>query len=577
MDTSNLQGYWTEGKKVNGTNIGGGVYVNGINPSSATTNVAGSTANQPNTQPPLKVPSVLDSTRLGEKPITLPQPVQNNDARTAHTATTGAFVNNATSNPTNPAVPVTPTPQQENVSAIQNLISKLSNKGTRTQEVNTQMGIDEKKAKALSYEQQAMATSRAYDNQIKAIQEKNTEGQFGSAVQGEIARINRQKNSELADLAILQKVAIDDYNSAINIAQKKIDAEFEPIQTELQNRQNLFNMLQDNMTEKEKLDYQNQLAIDKQAVEDLRKTKSDYSAIAIQNGNAQAATAITNAKTQEEVSRIAATYGLTSIDDQYKKAQINKLNADAQVAEQASTAETGNIDSSSNSILAQTGLSIPAFNYLTQGTSALTRLTSAERQKFMKEAQDWANKNGIDISSFKSQYEAYNSALQNNIKRFNNTQIMEGELLGTIDNLSKVADSKSFGKLKVANVAKLFAGEQVNDPTTLQYAAHLNQLVSELAGYNAAVQGRTSTDLVDIEEAKRVIKNGLSSNSLSGFSDAIKSSVTKMSKTLQDSVDRTQGQVWNLFGVKKPQKSQDTTSTSQANYSSTDFRTKYGY
>ena len=35
---------------------------------------------------------------------------------------------------------------------------------------------------------------------------------------------------------------------------------------------------------------------------------------------------------------------------------------------------------------------------------------------------------------------------------------MEGELLGTIDNLSKVADSKSFGKLKVANVAKLFAG-----------------------------------------------------------------------------------------------------------------------
>lgn len=326
MDTKNKQGYWTEGKNVNGTNIGGGVYVNGVNPSSATTNVAGSTAIQPMTQPPLEVPSVFDSTRLGEKPINLPQPLQNNAANTALSASTGAFVNNVTSNPTNPSVPVTPTPQQENVSAIQNLISKLSNKGTRTQEVNTQMGIDQKKAKALSYEQQAMATSRAYDNQIKAIQEKNTEGQFGSAVQGEIARITRQKNSDLADLAILQKVAIDDYNSAVDIAQKKIDAEFEPIQTELQNRQNLFNMLQNNMTEKEKLDYQNQLAIDKQSAEDFRKAKSDYSAIAIQNGNAQAATAITNAKTQEEVSRIAATYGLTSIDDQYKKAQINKLN-----------------------------------------------------------------------------------------------------------------------------------------------------------------------------------------------------------------------------------------------------------
>lgn len=103
--------------------------------------------------------------------------------------------------------------------------------------------------------------------------------------------------------------------------------------------------------------------------------------------------------------------------------------------------------------------------------------------------------------------------------------------------------------MKVKNVAKLFAGEQLNDPATLKYAVHLNQLVNELAQYNAAVQGKASPDLAELEEAKRVIKNGISAGSLTGFSSALTASVEKMGQTLQGSVDRSNKQVWSLFGV----------------------------
>lgn len=206
-------------------------------------------------------------------------------------------------------------------------------------------------------------------------------------------------------------------------------------------------------------------------------------------------------------------------------------------------------DTTSQSILAQTGLSIQAFNYLTQGTASMTRMSEATRKQIMEEAQNFLNTKGLDVSTFQSRYKAYNDTLQKNIQRFNNTVIMEGELKGTIENLSEAADEASFGKMRYANVAKMFAGQEFNDQNVQKYMVHLNQLKSELAGYNAAVQGKTSADVTDLNEAERVIKNGISTGSLKGFENALTSSVEKMGKTLQGSVDRSNKQVWDLFGV----------------------------
>lgn len=209
-------------------------------------------------------------------------------------------------------------------------------------------------------------------------------------------------------------------------------------------------------------------------------------------------------------------------------------------------------DPTSQSILSHTGLSIAAFGYLTQGTSALTRMSAEQRLQYMNEAQNWANKNGIDLATFQSQYDAYNKALQSNISRVNNVKVAEGELTGTLSNLSAAADNASFNGMKWENVAKLFAGQQFNDANVSKYAFHLNQLRSELALYNAAAAGKTTADQKDQSEAERIIKDGFAAGSIKGFQSALNSSVEKMDKTLQQNVERTNGQVWSLFGVSKP-------------------------
>lgn len=220
-------------------------------------------------------------------------------------------------------------------------------------------------------------------------------------------------------------------------------------------------------------------------------------------------------------------------------------------------------DPTSQSILSHTGLSIPAFGYLTQGSTALTRMSAQQRLQYMNEAQNWANKNGIDIATFQSQYEAFNTALQSNIKRVNNVKVAEGELGGTLDNLSAAADDASFKAMKWENVIKMFAGQQFNDANVSKYAFHLNQLRSELALYNSAASGKASADDSDRVEAERIIKDGFAKGSIKGFQSALKASVEKMDKVLQDNVTRTNGQVWNLFGVTKPTQSLGTPKDAQ--------------
>jgi len=210
---------------------------------------------------------------------------------------------------------------------------------------------------------------------------------------------------------------------------------------------------------------------------------------------------------------------------------------------------------SGGSLLSAAGLSLQAFNYLTQGVSSMSRMTNVQRNQIMSEANSWLNSHGIDVSTFQSRYDAYNKVLQGNIQRTNAAQIQENELQGTITNLAQTISQSDLGSIKAENVAKLFAGQQVNDPTVTKYATQLLSLRNELAGYNAAVRGNISAsggpspDQSDMEEAAQVIQNGIGSGSLAGFQSAITSQQQKMGTVLQGSVDSANKQVWDLFGV----------------------------
>lgn len=212
-------------------------------------------------------------------------------------------------------------------------------------------------------------------------------------------------------------------------------------------------------------------------------------------------------------------------------------------------------DQVQNNILSATGLSIQAFNYLTQGSTALARLPAGQRNAIMAEAQNWAKNKNVDLSTLQTQYSAYNTTLQNNIQRFNNTTIAENELMGTADNLLSTISDSDFSNIKPKNVALLFAGKQVNDPTVTKYSAYLSQLRTELAYYYAATEGKSSPEQSEEDQAASVITDGLSSGSVSAFKDYVKATTDKMKGVLQKSVDDAQQNVWNIFGVTKGQSS----------------------
>jgi hypothetical protein len=224
------------------------------------------------------------------------------------------------------------------------------------------------------------------------------------------------------------------------------------------------------------------------------------------------------------------------------------------------------VDTNSGAILAQTGLSQNAF---LAGTGKLTSLPrdAKTRTKATKEWQDWAIKNGIDSSTFETRYKAYNDALDRSISIMSNTKRVEDELIGTIDNLEKAAKDSGFNSVRLGNVIKKYLKGEVNDAEVMRYAVHLNQLQSDLASYNAVTQGRTSTEIRDIDDAKQVLKNGIAGGSFSGMKGALIDSVSKMGITMEKAVDRSSKAVWDLFGVGqnyKRKQGQSPTNTQQS-------------
>lgn len=212
------------------------------------------------------------------------------------------------------------------------------------------------------------------------------------------------------------------------------------------------------------------------------------------------------------------------------------------------------LDPTSKDILSQTGLSMNGFMYLTGQASKLGR-DAATRNAAAAEAKAFAKRSGTDVSTLGSQYKAYNDTLHSNVVRNNQMQILDGELTGTIRNLKPVADAASLGSLKVANVAKLFSGEQFTDPTVQQYSFYLKQLQSEVAGYLAAARGNLSengsvkTDDSDMTDAASIIKNGLNSRQADGLLTAVQSTQEKAKSVLSTAVHSANKQVWGLFGL----------------------------
>lgn len=408
----------------------------------------------------------------------------------------------------------------------------LSDFNTQLTDINNQIQSLQKESQAIPLQLQQAATGR---------------GVTADALNTQQTGLLRQNSIKALGLSAVAQTLQGNIASAQQTASRAVDLQFAPVQAEIDYLKQAIADNQDNLSREDK-QRSDELQVQLQERQRVLDQQKDDRSTAI----AMAAAAIKNYP-NDPGAQYAARQALEAPDLQTAFSLVGKYQAEpvqqtiAGALGSASN-DPSTLDPNSQSILAQTGLSVPAFNYLTQGTSALSRLSAADRQAVFDEAQKYLNKNGIDLSTFQSQYQAYTDVLQKNIARANQTSTFAGEVTGTVDQF--VQDiGNDFGNIKAANVANLFAKGQTNDPTVQRYAFDLQTMQNDLAGYYAASRGASSPDDADLRAAASVITNGINANSALAFKQAIAANEAKVTNVVNQSVDTAHKQVWSLFGV----------------------------
>lgn len=179
------------------------------------------------------------------------------------------------------------------------------------------------------------ASKRRQDKEVRSVlgDSSLTREQASAKVNA----INRGYAFEQADQSIILDVANRNLTNAQATADRKIQLELDPLKTLIDYQTNVLNRNSENLSKAE----QNQLNVmidankrdlDRKEAElkALSDTKLEYQKIAATTPNIPqgALLEIQQAKTPNDVFKIASKYGIQSVDDKIKAAQLTKINAE---------------------------------------------------------------------------------------------------------------------------------------------------------------------------------------------------------------------------------------------------------
>jgi len=240
-----------------------GVYTNGGTPAQTADSSAQGTA-------PIKVNTTIDGGSLGGvQPFTTPTP---NPSSTAQNSL-GAAV-----------APAIPSDDPNRTNALNSLLGLESgqNKGQDQIDQESAAGVPDKLKVVNALDASSMSTAKHYDDLIQNVRDSAKGVIDQSGIQDKIDVLTRQKNSDLANIAIQKSVANNDYTAAVNIATKKVAADTEGQQNKINALKDYIQNIDSSPAEKAKM---TAAANAQQAQLDARKTAADYALrTASQNG-----------------------------------------------------------------------------------------------------------------------------------------------------------------------------------------------------------------------------------------------------------------------------------------------------
>lgn len=266
--------------------------------------------------------SPIDASKLGTTttPV-IPPPINDTSASNNLATTVGTVTQGMANNQTQAQAEAdrqaktTPTaPVNERQGIIDKITSILGIQGTQgqvSQDIYNQEGVFEKKKEVTRLEGEALAKERAYQKRAEEIR-ANPQGKLESGINIDLANLDRQKNSELADIAIQYKIQQGAYADANQIAEAKVKMQFEPLENQLNTLNNLYSLYQNDLSESEKMQAQAKIA-EKEA--DL-KFKRDKELLYVQAGIKAAQTraeAIADATASGVPSKVAKDIGESKV------------------------------------------------------------------------------------------------------------------------------------------------------------------------------------------------------------------------------------------------------------------------
>lgn len=229
---------------------------------------AGSTLNIPTT-PVSNYPintTISASDIQNQKSVVIPTPINDTNASTnlgiANNVQSSQAISDIKTANTNNTQPTVTTDKKSVSDKILSLIGMSGTKEKFTSDLQTEQDITGKTQELNNINNKIALTTQSYDNQIKELK-KNDVGAVGGGLQASINDLTRKKNEDLANLAIIKSVALNDLNTANSIIEKKVAAKFEPIDNQIKSYEQLYTLLQNDLTEKEKLQVQNNLETQK--------------------------------------------------------------------------------------------------------------------------------------------------------------------------------------------------------------------------------------------------------------------------------------------------------------------------
>jgi hypothetical protein len=299
--------------------------------------------------PSYKPSTIINGSNLGVQPTQVPPPVYNTTSQTNLGVTGGNIVGGAMNETAQLNQPQPENKQNSILESIKNLIGVQETKGAYISGLQSSQDVAGKTQALNDINNKITLTSQSYDQQLKDLS-KNSQGTFAGGLEIKTNDLTRKKNEDLANLGILKSVALNDLNTANQIVADKVAAKFEPIESNIQNLQNLFQLQQNDLTESEQLQVQAQIQSQQKAVEDLKNTYGLVLQQASQNGAPPGVLAAIDKAasdpnaTQASIYASAGQYGVdksTQLDNQYKQAQIDKIYND--ISSSGTTEDPANI------------------------------------------------------------------------------------------------------------------------------------------------------------------------------------------------------------------------------------------